>query len=72
MAVSRQNADGTWSPAEPVGWFDTIDWEVTGRGRDRAGIAYWHATELARVRPGAFFGLRLRLAHRRLVRGRRP
>ena len=64
----QQNPDGSWTTAEPIGWADGIDWEITGRGRARHGIAYRHATPLAEVRPGRFFRLRLALAHRRLTR----
>lgn len=66
--IQRQQADGSWAPAEPLPWDDRVDWEVYGRGRERRAVAYWRDQELGRVGTGAFFGLRLRLAHRRLTR----
>jgi hypothetical protein len=64
----QQRPDGSWGPAESLPWSDQIDWEVYGKGRERRAVAYWHATELARVDPGPWFGLRMRLASRRLAR----
>jgi hypothetical protein len=68
VTASRQNPDGTWTPAQPIPYTDTIDWEIHGHGRQRHGFAYWHGRELAQVRPGRYFRLRLLLAHRRLTR----
>jgi hypothetical protein len=64
----RQQADGTWAPAEPIPYTDGIDWEVYGKGRERRAIAYWHDKEVATVSPGPLFRLRLELAHRRAKR----
>jgi len=68
VSTQQQRPDGSWGPVEPLPWFDQIDWEVSGKGRERRAVAYWHATELARVESGPLFGLRLRLAARRLAR----
>lgn len=64
----RQRSDGTWGPCEPLPWNDRIDWEIYGRGRSRVATAYWHDKKLVTVKPGRFFGLRLALANRRLLR----
>jgi hypothetical protein len=72
VSASSQRPDGSWGPATPIPFTDTIDWEVSGRTRrTRTARAYWHTTELATVPPGRFFRLRLVLAHRRLLRARR-
>jgi hypothetical protein len=71
MTAMQQNPDGSWTPAAPIPYTDTIDWEISGRGRNRHGRAYWHDRELAQVRPGRWFRLRLILTHRRLLRAQR-
>lgn len=67
----RQDPDGAWRPAEPIPYADGIDWEVHGTGRQRSAVAYWHDQELAHVRAGRFFRIRLVLAHRRLLKAHR-
>jgi hypothetical protein len=71
VTTQQQRPDGSWGPAEPLPWFDQIDWEVHGKGRERRAVAYWHATELARVDPGSWFGLRMWRTRRRLARSAR-
>jgi hypothetical protein len=71
MSAQQQRPDGSWGPAEPLPWADQIDWEVSGKGRERRAVAYWHTTQLATVEPGPLFGLRLRWAARRLARSAR-
>jgi hypothetical protein len=68
MSAQQQRPDGSWGPATPLPWFDQIDWEVYGKGRERRAVAYWHATELARVDSGPLFGLRMWWTGRRLAR----
>lgn len=67
--TSRQNPDGSWSPAEPIPWQPGIDWEVYGkRGEKQTAIAYDGPTELARVTGrGLAFRFRMWRANRRLT-----
>lgn len=42
MSVQRQNPDGSWSDAEPMGWqgpVNQVDWEVYWKPISRT----WHA-----------------------------
>jgi hypothetical protein len=71
VSTHQQRPDGSWGPVEPLPWFDQIDWEVHGKGRNRRAVAYWHATELARIDPGPWFSVRLWWTGRRLTRSTR-
>lgn len=73
MTAQRQNPDGSWSPAEPLGWQPGIDWEVYRPSPTRArweAVAYDEDVCVAAVRARTRFGLRLRIARaaRRLDR----
>ena len=69
MPVSRQNPDGTWSPAEPEPLTDDFDVEVYGTGpyRWEAWVGMTEvATGTARTRLGLQFALwRARRRHAR-------
>lgn len=68
MPTSQQQPDGSWAPAQPMGWQPGIDWEVTGTGRQRWGTAYLRNVVLASVPPGRFFRLRMARTDHRLRR----
>src|SRR2546430_2338943 len=61
MTLARQNADGSWSPAEPLPLTDDFDVEVYGTGPYR-----WQAwvgmTEIASGRARTRLGLRFAIA----------
>lgn len=42
-STQRQNADGSWSPAEPIGYQPGLDWEVYDRA---PGLRSRHVAKL--------------------------
>ncbi|QTD97015.1 hypothetical protein S1361_06600 [Streptomyces cyanogenus] len=68
--TSRQNPDGTWSPAQPLPLTRDFDAEVYGTG-PWTWIAYRAGVEAASGRARTKFGLRVALLRAR-VRTARP
>lgn len=48
--VYRQNDDGSWSPAEPMGWQPGLDWEVSRSPDGYLAVLLHRDRELATVR----------------------
>lgn len=52
MSISQQNPDGSWSPAEPLGWQGGPYWEVYADRAELVGPDSTLAVVRSRRRPG--------------------
>jgi hypothetical protein len=69
--VQQQNPDGSWGPAQPLGWQGGMDWEVRKLPNGKRRAELYDEDVLCAVVEGRglLLALRMRRARRRVARG---